>query len=365
MKILLSYASEHDQGEGIHFSAVLRRMGHSVADLNVASDATGLNSPGRVVRGYPATARLSDLLEDTGGADLYLYLEPMGLIPQGLEKAPIPTACVISDCHRNLRPRQQLARLFDHVFLYQRNYLRCFVEHPSSNVHWLPYACDTEFFCDLRRLRDLDVAFIGKLMEAGSDRRRALALIGQKYQVNEQRYYLQSEIPALYSRSKIVLNIPLGDDLNFRFFEALSCGALLLTKRLSNGQDELFKEGLHYEAFSTEVEMLSKVDYYLNHSEERQRIAAAGHAEVLSRHDLALRLKGLLEIIQAGHKNAAPIRQLSSQEVINLYASAYERAGRVDALLGLMAQHRSDRSTRRRLIGLALKSMMRRTLFVR
>src|SRR5260370_28111038 len=111
--------------------------------------------------------------------------------------------------------------------------------------------------------------------------------------------------------------------------------------------------------------MLSKVDYYLNHSEERQRIAAAGHAEVLSRHDLALRLKGLLEIIQAGHKNAAPIRQLSSQEVINLYASAYERAGRVDALLGLMAQHRSDRSTRRRLIGLALKSMMRRTLFVR
>jgi spore maturation protein CgeB len=365
MKILLSYASEHDQGEGIHFSTVLRRMGHTVMDLNVACDATGLNAPGRVVRGYPATARLSDLLEDTGAADLYLYVEPMGLIPQGLEKAPIPTACVISDCHRSLRPRQQLAKFFDHIFLYQRNYLRSFIEHPSSNIHWLPYACDTKFFRDLRMARDLDVAFIGKLMEPRSERRRALALISRRCQVNEQRYYLQKEIPAVYSRSKIVLNIPLGDDLNFRFFEALSCGALLLTKRLSNGQDDLFKEGLHYEAFSTEAEMLDKVDYYLNHQEERERIAAAGHTEVLSRHDLELRLNGLLETIQAGPKNAAPIRRLSSQQVLSLYAAAYERSGRVDALLGLVAKHRSDRSLRRRLIGFALKSMMRRTLFVR
>src|SRR5262249_34472077 len=158
-----------------------------------------------------------------------LYVEPLGLIPSGLERSPIPTACVLSDVHRNLKARQTLSLLFDNVFLYQRNYLHRFNQHPPGTVHWSPWACDQELFRNLGTPRDFDVAFIGQLFGARSERRRVLERVRQTVNLNVQRYYRQVEIPQIYSRAKIVLNMPIGDDLNCRVFEAMSSGAMLLT----------------------------------------------------------------------------------------------------------------------------------------
>lgn len=364
MNILLSYPSEFDQGEGVHFSRVLRRLGHAVRDINVAAGVNGNGVPGRLVKGYPSTAWLRDFIEEDWKPDLYLYIEPLGLIPRGLENSPIPTACVISDVHRDLSSRLTLAQLFDHVFLYQRNYVRHFTKHPRGSVHWLPYACDTEFFKDLGLERDLDVAFIGKFPAsgAGSDRRGLIELLRRTYRVNEPRYYLQREIPEVYSRAKIVVNIPVGDDLNFRFFEALSCGALLLTRRLANGQEELFKEGVHYAAFESEAELLAKVEFYLHHEAERRQIATAGHEEVLRRHTLVLRLEQMLDQIRTGPRDTAPVRKATPAKVLGLYGSVYERGGRLEALLKLAAEQRPHPIGRLRMLVKGSKTFLRRAV---
>src|SRR4051812_19784330 len=109
LNILLSYPSQFDQGEGVHYSRVLRRLGHDVRDINVATGVDGNGVPGRLVKGYAATARITDFFEEGWKPDLYLYIEPLGLIPLGLQDSPIPTACVISDVHRDLPSRQMLA----------------------------------------------------------------------------------------------------------------------------------------------------------------------------------------------------------------------------------------------------------------
>lgn len=360
MRILLSYPTETELGEGVHFRNVLRRIGHEVVEINVAADARGTDGAGRVVRGYPPTVSLTQLLRDHADVDLYLYIEPLGLVPRDLQSSPIPTACVICDCHRNLKPRQALARLFDHVFLYQKNYVASFVDHPREAVHWLPYACDTEFFRDLRIPRDIDVAFIGKLMGRGSERRRAIELLSRKYKVNQQRYYAQEEIPKVYSGAKMVLNIPLGDDLNFRFFEALSCGALLLTKRVNNGQEDLFEEGVDYVAFSSPEEMLAKADHYLNDRAEREKIAVSGHAKVRAGHTLEIRIQRLLELIRTGPKFTAPVRKLSSAQVLALYTSIYERAGQIEALLRLAAERPHGMISKLPILFAGLKSFAKR-----
>lgn len=360
MRILLSYPSETEVGEGVHFRNVLRRMGHEVIEINVAADGRSADGAGRVVRGYPPTVSLTQLLQEHPKVDLYLYIEPMGLIPRDLESSPIPTACVICDCHRNLKPRQELARLFDQVFLYQKNYLPSFNDHPKDAVHWLPYACDTEFFRDLGMPRDIDVAFIGKLMGRGSDRRRAIEHLSRKYKVNEQRYYAQEEISHVYSRAKMVLNIPLADDLNFRFFEALSCGALLLTKRIHNGQEELFEEDVDYVGFSSTEDMLAKVDHYLNNSADRERIATSGYAKIRAGHTLEIRIQRLLELIQIGPKFSAPVRRLSSAQVLALYTSIYERTGQIEALLRLAAERPNGMISKIPILFAGLKSFARR-----
>ena len=47
----------------------------------------------------------------------------------------------------------------------------------------------------------------------------------------------------VFTHSRIVLNQTVRGDLNARVFEALACGALLLTERTGNGLLDLFADG--------------------------------------------------------------------------------------------------------------------------
>jgi hypothetical protein len=293
-----------------------------------------------------------------GSFDLFLYIEPQGLIPRGLESASFPTACIICDTHRAVRPRVALARLFDKVFLYQRNYVSQFATHPSA--HWVPYACDTRYFRDLGLPRDIDVSFVGK--RGDGQRAEILDMLTARYRLNEQRYYRQEEIPTVYSRSKIVVNVPVADDLNFRFFEALSCGALLLTRRQKDGHEEMFKEGEHFEAWSDSAELAAKIDRYLADDSSRSRIARAGHEEVQKRHDLRHRVERMMSLVQSEPRRAAPVRSMTAGQVREAYASYYAASGSVDALLKLAADAGSDWPTRAKVLAASLTCFGRRAI---
>jgi spore maturation protein CgeB len=251
---------------------------------------------------------------------------------------------VLCDVHGDLAGRLRLARFFDHVFLYHRNYVARFADHPPGHVHWLPYACDLEMFKPSGVARDLEIAFIGQLFDDSHERRRIVGRLSERWRMNEQRLYLQDEIPGIYSRAKIVVNLPLADDLNFRTFEALSCGALLLTRRIANGQELLFKEDVHYVAFDDEPELFAKVEHYLSHEAERARIADQGHAEVVAFHGLDVRLRQLLDTVRAGPEPVAPIRRLDARARDREYAWLYEYWGNVDA--GLRVASRARRAGR-------------------
>jgi len=257
-----------------------------------------------------------------------------------------------------LKARQNQALFFDHVFLYHRNYLRYFSNHPNGHVHWQPYACDLELFHPQECERDLDVAFVGQL--GLQSRKNIISRLSQRYKMNEPRYYLQQEIASIYGRAKIVLNMPLKDDLNFRTFEAMSCGAMLLTRRVNNGQELLFKEDIHYAAFSDEKELFDKIAYYLTHPDERMVIAAAGLAEIQRHHRLEQRIGELLSIIQNKPERAAPIRQMSLSKVDRQYAWLYEYWRMVEPGLILAREARCAGRAWLALLIPALRSFLRR-----
>lgn len=324
MKILFSSSSGCDLTQSIHYLNVLKKLGHQVFRFAIPGAKEDLKRGFWVEPGFAAETTLEGLVRLSGfEPDLFLYIEPNGLIPLGIENAPFPTAAIICDTHCWLEARVKLSRFFDHVFLYHRNYLPCFQEHPPGHVHWHPYACDLEYFCPHGEARDLEVGFIGQL-HPRTRRAQVISKLAERYRVNEQRYYLQKEISGVYSRCKIVLNLPLEDDLNFRTFEAMSCGALLLTPRIANGQEVLFQEGVHYAAFADEREMFEKVDYYLSHPKEGETIAAAGLSEVRAKHRLEQRIEEMLAIVQERPDKAAPIRRMSLSEVDRQYAWLYE-----------------------------------------
>src|SRR5579863_1632864 len=77
--------------------------------------------------------------------DLLLYIDSGGtFFPRGLERLDCPTAVYVIDVHQGLRYRQNLAKLFDHVFVCHRDYVDHFRDVGHRNAHWLPVACDPE-----------------------------------------------------------------------------------------------------------------------------------------------------------------------------------------------------------------------------
>lgn len=111
----------------------------------------------------------------------------------------------------------------------------------------------------------------------------------------------------IYSAAQVVLSIHYrSDDERFpvyqaspRVFEALACGAFLLTDRQPDVLS-LFRDGEHLASFSGGEELQRQILHYLRHPGERRRIAAAGRGEVLGRHTYVHRIEELLECLGAG-----------------------------------------------------------------
>lgn len=101
--------------------------------------------------------------------------------------------------------------------------------------------------------------------------------------------------------SKITLNrhINVAEDHanNMRLFESTGVGAMLMTDYKSD-LHKLFVPGKEVETYKNERELQSKIDYYLAHEKERQKIALAGQKKTLKEHTYYSRMKELFKLLE-------------------------------------------------------------------
>src|ERR1019366_5993912 len=110
-----------------------------------------------------------------------------------------------------------------------------------------------------------------------------------------QGYNVLEDAGKKMSQSRIILNEAIHDDLNMRVFEALACKKLLLTEDIPAVRDH-FVDGEHLVLFKTVDEAVEKARYYLDHTEDRERIAKAGYEEFLDKHTYMHRAKEILKV---------------------------------------------------------------------
>ena len=84
---------------------------------------------------------------------------------------------------------------------------------------------------------------------------------------------------------------------NLRLFDVPACGAFLLTE-YSEELSEHYRLGVEIETFKTPDELRDKVDYYLKHPVERERIAKLGYERVLKLPNYETRMKEMIKYIE-------------------------------------------------------------------
>ena len=258
-------------------------------DIAVPPDATMAN----IVRALPAGF----------APELFLWVESgMNFTPPDIRSLDCPKACYLIDSHLNIGWHRTWARLFDFVFIAQRQYLPDFTDAGCPEVHWLPLACDPDLHRKLDVEKKYDVGFAGSINSSHMRRRELLERLSQHFAVRFDRCFLDDMVK-LFNESRIVFNNALKDDMNMRVFEALACGSLLVTDRANgSGLEELFRDGEHLVIYD-DAKLIDTVRYYLEHEDLGERIARRGREQVLARHTYAHRAAEIERVVFTAIEN--------------------------------------------------------------
>ena len=230
--------------------------------------------------------------------DFFLWVESGIHYPmERVESLPCPTACYLVDTHLNWDKHLEIARRFDCAFVAQKEYVPRFKASGIEQVNWLPLACDPEVHRKFGEDKDFDVCFVGSITPLNRRRNGLLVRLAERFSLHVDRCFLE-EMARTFSRSKIVFNGSVKNDLNMRVFEALATGSLLVTDDAKgSGLTDLFQDRRHLVLYRNEAELYERVEHYLKNPREREAIALEGMREVISRHTYEHRAARLVDVM--------------------------------------------------------------------
>ena len=216
------------------------------------------------------------------------------------------------------------AKAYDYVFCQGTEAVEILAQQ-NIDARWLPMACEPQkhktvkITDEERSVFGNDIVFVGSYYP----NRCALfkKLVGFDFGIwgpgwnniksTELGSHLKgahtqpSEWVKIYNASKIVLAPHYQDPQNKfpvyqaspKIFEAMACGAFVISD-YQKDVFALFEDGKHLVGFKTEAELSDKIQYYLEHSKERNKIAQQGRDEVLKNHKYVDRIERLLSFVE-------------------------------------------------------------------
>jgi len=231
----------------------------------------------------------------------------MSIIPYKLADIPKPNIYWASDTHLGFDYRFEKAKKYDHVFCAQKQAVIDF-EKLGVKAEWLPHAFEPQAYHDLENSDDagnpkpfsyanknFDVSFVGHVNSPNRvDFLDRMFSEFPNFFFGQRRF---QEAAMIYAKSKICLNVAMKEDLNMRCFEVMGAGGFLLTDYVPY-MEELFEDGKHLVLYRSLEEAVDKAKYYLAHDSEREKIAQAGHEEVMAKHTIDHRVDKMLSKIQ-------------------------------------------------------------------
>ncbi|MDR2893145.1 MAG: glycosyltransferase [Deltaproteobacteria bacterium] len=181
----------------------------------------------------------------------------------GIEELPCATVHYSIDTYCQIW-HFGFANAFDAVFVAQKDHVPMF-PHERVQVRWLPLCAPDSAELLPMGERDIPVSFVGTRKHPNNPDREGFL---QGFRRAQPLFIHSGAYEDIFCRSKIALNQTACSEVNYRCFEAMSCGAALLMEHCHHGLEELFTPGVNILPL-----------YVRNNWQQAAEIAAAALAE--------------------------------------------------------------------------------------
>ncbi len=237
--------------------------------------------------------------------DYIIFMDSLNrVIPRGLENSPCPLGLFCLDSTINRFWQEPLAEVCDITLSDQLPNAERFGKR-GMNAHWFPLAADTEVYKPLGLEKTYDVTFIGnRNPQTRVKRENILTALEERFKLKvfDADSPLSADMAAeVYNRSRLTLNENLFPAVNLRLFEAMACGAAVLTEETAPGLERLFREGEHLLTYSPDT-LIDKVEQYLDDETAFKAVSEGAADIILRKHSLERRAAELMELLR---KNSA------------------------------------------------------------
>jgi len=286
--------------EGRYFVESLRSLGHEVLSVGHGQGYDAPQTEMLSLKGLVA------LMEERGfRPDLALWCDqcrpPLVL---GLESLPCITMGFSIDQYCNPW-HVPLSAGFDILLAAQKDYLPLF-QRPDlpRRAEWFPLFCDLDLDCDPGLERDIPVGFVGTLDPPLNPMRKPFL---DAFRHGAPLVLRQGDYRPVFARSRMVLNQCAVGELNFRIFQAMSCGAALLTEDCENGLRELFTPGEDLYIYTRgDAQGAARIAREaLADPAALAELAARGQAKVRAQHSALARAKRIISLAETALRHGA------------------------------------------------------------
>ncbi|MGE4539083.1 MAG: glycosyltransferase [Desulfovibrio sp.] len=287
------------------FVQVFRALGHEVLSLGTTAECD-------VALGEALSRnRLGELLAARFPDPDCVFWFDSCEVPWVFGLETLPTLTIGYSVDQYMHPwHVPYSAAFDAFFVAQKDFLPLFADCPTGRpAFWSPLFCNPRRDTAGEQARDIPVSFVGTLDGRVNTTRRAFL---DAFRQRAPLFATTGSYVPVFQRSRIVLNQSVAGELNFRIFEAMACGAAVLTEETGNGLHDLFIPGeniLTYKrgdpADAARVAQVALDDPNLG------ALAAAGRRTVLAHHTITQRAKTILDTAKSLIASRAPARRLA------------------------------------------------------
>ncbi len=192
-----------------------------------------------------------------------------------------------------------IVSLKDHIPYFEQKRL------PAERIVWSPAFAKENDTPSPHIVPHWDCLFVGTIHAQNTPKRKVFLENLQKQLGNV--HCTQGNYVELFPQGKVIINHCEHGDLNFRVFEALACGAALVTPLLEHGFTDIFtpdKDVCCYPLHQPE-QAAQKITFLLEHDDFRKNLQEQGLATINAGHRASHRARNLshfLESISAEEK---------------------------------------------------------------